>query len=241
MIRAVFFDAGEVLLRMPPWGGRVAAALFGLGIDGREARIGEAVRKGEVWQSKQPPQDLLPTRQLEERHALGHLRVVAKALGLAERDIEYLRETCYYTAVTYPFPDVLETLAALRGMGLRIGLISNAPPSLRAIFVTKGLMPYFDSVTLSSDVGCLKPGPAIYEAALARLGVSAAESVYVDDLPPNVDEARTLGFAQAFVLDRDGHAPSRRDRLPGLSLLPAMLAPQAPTLSAAGAAGGVQA
>jgi putative hydrolase of the HAD superfamily len=52
----------------------------------------------------------------------------------------------------------------------------------------------FDHVISSHDVGLAKPDPAIFRAALERLGVTAAEAVFVDDLVGHVEAARTLGF-----------------------------------------------
>jgi HAD superfamily hydrolase (TIGR01509 family) len=39
-----------------------------------------------------------------------------------------------------------------------------------------------------------KPDPAIYEAALARLGRAAGETVFIDDAPANIAAARMVGM-----------------------------------------------
>lgn len=229
-VRWLFTDAGEVIVHMTPWPERLAAALRGLGLDERLTRIPEALARGEDWLAGHTPQDLLTTWWAEERHARGHLKVVARSLGLGARELGYLRETCYYTVASRPFPDASLALQSVRALGYRLGLISNAPPSLRALLVRWGLMPLFDHVTLSSDVGVLKPDPAIYQAALAGAGARADESVFIDDLVPNVEEARALGFRGAFVVDRAQAHLDRGDRLEDLRCLPTLLAPTAPLL-----------
>lgn len=47
---------------------------------------------------------------------------------------------------------------------------------------------------LSHEVGLRKPDPEIYRRALALSGTAAEETVFVDDLKPNVDAARRLGM-----------------------------------------------
>jgi HAD superfamily hydrolase (TIGR01509 family) len=232
MVEAVVLDAGEVLLRMPPWPDRVEQALLGLGLTLPRDRIERAVAVGDAWRARHVNQDLLPDWRAEDRHVLQFLRVVAQSLGLTANEAGYLRDTCHYVAATSVFPDVPAALAALRGLGLRIGLVSNAPPSMRAVLVSRQLMPYLDAVTLSCDVGATKPDPVVYRAALQRLGLAAEACAFADDLTANVDSARALGFARCVVVDRDGHAPHRSDRIPDLLALSALLASESPVAAA---------
>ena len=71
--------------------------------------------------------------------------------------------------------------------------------------------------------GKTKPHPAIFQAALDELGVSAEEAVMVGDSPEDdVEGARALGM-RAFLVDRDDRFPDADDRLPDLRALPAAL------------------
>ena len=47
---------------------------------------------------------------------------------------------------------------------------------------------------LSHELGLRKPDPAIYRAALKMSGTKAEETVFVDDLKPNVEAACALGM-----------------------------------------------
>ncbi len=49
-------------------------------------------------------------------------------------------------------------------------------------------------VAASWELRAGKPDPVFYERALARFGVTAQESLFIDDRPENVDSARALGF-----------------------------------------------
>ncbi len=63
---------------------------------------------------------------------------------------------------------------------------------------------YFTSFTASSLVGAGKPSPVIFNAALNAQGVSAEQSLYVDDYKPEADGAREQGFT-SFLIDRSGN------------------------------------
>ena len=59
----------------------------------------------------------------------------------------------------------------------------------------------FDAVVESSVVGVRKPEPAFYELALERLGVTATDSVFLDDLGVNLKPARAMGMRTIKVTD----------------------------------------
>ena len=75
-------------------------------------------------------------------------------------------------------------LEALRSRGFKLGLVSNtASPKwlLEPILERQGIAERVDEVVLSSEVGKRKPHPAIFEAALRRLGVDARDTLFVGD------------------------------------------------------------
>lgn len=53
---------------------------------------------------------------------------------------------------------------------------------------------FFRDYAASCYVRAAKPDPVFYERALARFGVEAAASVFIDDRPENVETARAMGF-----------------------------------------------
>lgn len=76
-----------------------------------------------------------------------------------------------------------------------IGIVSNFDhgPSARAVLARDNLAPLFDPVVISIENGWRKPHPAIFEDALASLGLPAAEVLFVGDTP----EADLLGAGAA--------------------------------------------
>jgi epoxide hydrolase-like predicted phosphatase len=75
--------------------------------------------------------------------------------------------------------------------GLRTGLLSN---SWGNTYPREGWDQMFDAVVISGEVGMRKPEPAIYRHVLELLGVRAEETVFVDDLQPNLGAAEALGI-----------------------------------------------
>jgi putative hydrolase of the HAD superfamily len=108
-------------------------------------------------------------------------------------------------------------LEALRGRGLKVGLVSNAldPPGLlhRDLEQT-GVAERLDVAVFSSEVGWRKPHPAIFERALEALGVEPADVLFVGDtLATDVAGAAALGMHTCQALwfraddDPDGPEP----------------------------------
>lgn len=92
-----------------------------------------------------------------------------------------------------PDDAMIDGVEAARRGGVRTGMISNS-------WATRHYDPdlvarLFDASVISGEEGIRKPDPAIYELALARLGLPAERCVFVDDLPGNLKPARALGMA----------------------------------------------
>jgi len=129
-------------------------------------------------------------------------------------------------------PDVAETLTTLRARGLRLGLVSNAayrPRLMTQQLAALGLLPYFDGVTFSSEVGVRKPHPEIFTDALRKVGVEARRAVFVGDrVREDIQGPQRLGMRAVlsrewrqeddpgvadFVIQRLGELPAVVDRL----------------------------
>jgi putative hydrolase of the HAD superfamily len=69
------------------------------------------------------------------------------------------------------------------------------PRDLSQYLVAKGgWVSYFHHLTFSCDVGMVKPDPLIYKACLQSLAVTPQETLFLDDLPPNIEGAAKLGI-----------------------------------------------
>ena len=98
---------------------------------------------------------------------------------------------------------LVEHIRFWRGRGLKVGLLSNAPPgrSRGASAAGRwGMEGLFDAQVFSYQVGVLKPDPRMYRAILAALEVPAEQSLFIDDAPANVLGALRAGMgAVRFV------------------------------------------
>lgn len=85
-----------------------------------------------------------------------------------------------------PTPNVGACLEALKGAGLRIGIVCDvgmtASPVLREHLQSHDLLRFFDHWSFSDEVGVYKPDPVIFEHALDGLGATAGRTAHVGDL-----------------------------------------------------------
>ena len=84
----------------------------------------------------------------------------------------------------------------------RVGLVSNFDyaPTVHRILEADGILDRFEVVLVSDRVGWRKPSARIFEAACARLGVTAEECVFVGDRPDiDVAGAKHVGMGAAWL------------------------------------------
>lgn len=98
-----------------------------------------------------------------------------------------------------------ELLDLLHADGLAVGLITNTWPDparlLRRELDEFALTDRVDAVVLSGEAGVRKPDAAIFETALAALGVDATAALYVGDrLVDDVQAAAAVGLLTAQAL-----------------------------------------
>jgi phosphoglycolate phosphatase len=116
-------------------------------------------------------------------------------------------EHAYLTAVdaTTLYPQVRETLAALRAQGHTLGICSNKPLApCMAVLDHLALTPLFGTVWGGDSLARRKPDPAPLHAALAALGQGPC--IYVGD--SEVDAQTALSAGVPFLLFTEGYRKS---------------------------------
>ncbi|GAA1858999.1 HAD family hydrolase [Myceligenerans crystallogenes] len=178
MIRAVFFDVGEVLVNETREYGTWAdwldvprqafSAVFGAVIaQGRDYR--------ETFQEFRPGFDLKAER--ERRAEAGQPE------WFGEDDL---------------YPDVRFCLSELRGQGLVVGIAGNQ--TLRAEGLLRELNLPCDVLGTSDSWNAEKPDVAFFERLVVEAGVPASEILYVGDrLDNDIRPAQTLGIETAVL------------------------------------------
>jgi len=106
------------------------------------------------------------------------------------------------------YPEVPGVLARLRAGGARLAVVSNWDVSLHDVLERTALRPLVDAVVISAELGVAKPDPAIFRAALERLGATADGALHVgDSLEDDVAGARAAGLEAVLVARNGAPAP----------------------------------
>ena len=105
------------------------------------------------------------------------------------------------------FPETREVLEALKGRGLKLGVVSNFDSRLYSVMRSLEILSFFDAVTISSETGYAKPHPEIFRTALRALDAPAEQTLLVgDNLEDDVLASQAIGI-HAVLLDRSGRYP----------------------------------
>jgi len=135
-------------------------------------------------------------------------RICAK-LGITDAgflaELRRRARRAFHDPATYTiFPEVFETLAALRRKAPRLGILSNWGWYLPELCDQLGLAPYFDFIVVSARVGCSKPNPCIFREMLRQAGTTPERTLHVgDSLGADVRGAQAVGITGVLV-DRAG-------------------------------------
>ena len=97
------------------------------------------------------------------------------------------------------YPETRHLMSELRAQGFKICLLSNITPDLEDIVPTEIEK---DKRFLSYELGLIKPDPEIYKVVLQKLKAQPQETLFIDDLPPNIKAAKALGM-NGIVFDKD--------------------------------------
>ena len=187
-IRAVFWDLGGVLVRT----------------EDHTTRENLAIRLG---MSRTELENLVFAGDSGHRAALGEIKAeqhwqnLCSILGLSiEEMVNFQRDFWGGDRLDNA---LIEYIRALH-THYKIGLISNAFSDLRLMISNDwNIEDAFDGMTISSEVGIMKPDAQIFQMALKQLDVNPQESIFIDDFPHNVDGARNINMQAIHFQTRD--------------------------------------
>jgi phosphoglycolate phosphatase/pyrophosphatase PpaX len=145
---------------------------------------------------------------LEELVALrptSELRLLRRALPPPDREAahrEFLRlyRDLHPSLFGGVYPGVPDMLAALRGMGLSLGIVTGKSRAAWEITARHARLGSFQVIVTDEDVGEAKPSPEGLALALLRLSLSPAEAVFVGDSIGDAGAAGTAGVRFAAAL-----------------------------------------
>ena len=177
-LRAIFFDLGGVILRTEYQAPRERLAeRLNLTYEdiSRVVFEAETARKASIGEIS-----------VEE-----HWLAVTRKLRLPATEAESIRTEFFAGDVIDR--DLLDFIRSLRPR-YKTGVISNAWGDLREYIVKHQFDDAFDTLTISAEIGMMKPQPEVYQWALKQAQVEANEAAFVDDMPKNIEAANALGM-----------------------------------------------
>jgi putative hydrolase of the HAD superfamily len=237
MIKAISFDFYNTLVRFwPPLSDIQQVACQELGITVSKEGIDQGYSVADVYFNQENAREPLSLRSEEDRLSFfsRYEQVILETAGVPVTI--HLAEQIWKMAMSIPkdfmpFDDAIPALAALRGEGYCLGVLSNLRRDMVELCQRLGLMPYLDFCIGANDAGTEKPHPPIFLAALERMSAEPNETLHVgDQYNSDVLGARAVGM-HTVLLDRGGWNTTINDcrKISSLSELHGLLA-ELPTL-----------
>lgn len=209
-IKGIFFDLGGTLL-YPPSGSWSFSELAYQYFPKEKLAAPAAVKAMAEAQTELEKDHLLGSVEQEYKLFYRYYKTLAEALpelGLTEADLQKVTEDKVYNKPDnyLLFDDTPATLEALHGK-YKLGIISDTWPSIVPVLEHLGILKYFDCVTYSFNLGVFKPNPNMYQDALAKMGLPAEQTLFVDDLPKNLEGAKSQGIHPVLIMTQPGAKP----------------------------------
>ncbi|KIL52590.1 hypothetical protein KP77_06170 [Jeotgalibacillus alimentarius] len=120
-------------------------------------------------------------------------------------------------ASPFLYEETMEVLDELKAAGYKLVIVTNGAPSLQLekLRITPEIVPYFDHIIISGNVGEGKPGQAIFDQALRLSGVKADEVWMVgDNLKTDILGANRAGIHSIWIQHHDETVPGEDDGQP---------------------------
>lgn len=95
--------------------------------------------------------------------------------------------------------DIVRSLAE-RGVPL-YGLSNMSRSTFAHLKDRDAVFAHFRGIVISADIELVKPDPRIFAHICREFGLIPAETVFIDDLLPNIEAARALGFRTIHFTD----------------------------------------
>lgn len=212
-VKAIFFDAGDILYFRPEKDKNLNLFLKEQKVDIHPDFLAERARL----------KDLAFSGQMG-RHDF--YEQVLRLYGLTDQQmitagVEAMKMDDYSVEILDGVPD---TIIQLKRKGYILGIITDtAMPFSKKLnwFDQYGFGHVWDSVISSKELGVRKPSPVLYETALAQVGISPDEAVFVGHKTTELQGARAVGMKTiAFNYEVDAVADIYLEKFSDLLTVP---------------------
>ncbi len=202
-VQAVTFDlAGTLLFPHPSVGGVYAECARRHGLDVDAAALEAAFPLAFKGGPKNAPPEVFWKEVVR--------RCFGPSLPAAKTDVVF--RACW-EAFARPeawrlAPGSVQALSAIRFLGVKVAVLSNADARMRGVLAGHGLQPYLDGVFLSAETGHAKPDARAFAHAARSLGCAVSGLMHFGDSPGEDGEGARDAGATGVVVG-GAHAPER--------------------------------
>lgn len=200
MLTTIFFDAGNTLVFANL--DRTLAALHARGIRPEREQLHAAERQAKAELDRA---NTTSGRYTDRQYWDTYYGFLLRSLGIEDRELHEALVAASRTSGNWNVvrPGTREVLLQL-ARKYRLGVISNSDGGMENLLRSCGLGECFLGYTDSGRVGCEKPNPAIFEAALRQLSAQPETSLYVGDVYSVDYIGATRAGMQAMLFDASG-------------------------------------
>lgn len=198
-IKAVFFDAGDILYHRPNKQLHFNNFLLGKNntpdpeLDQKSQAIRQLAFQGKLDRHEY-------YRQVVQLNGFSDEQQISEGVRALELDDDTVEI----------FAGVPETIKALKEKGYILGIITDTalPLTVKLNWFEKNGFGYLWDVMISSkDIGIRKPAPILYEEAIAQTGLKPEEAVFVGHKAYELQGARNIGYKTvAFNYEKEAVA-----------------------------------
>lgn len=118
---------------------------------------------------------------------------------------EFFSDLYYHFETAKPwfiYPDTVPTLEKLRSLDIPLGVLSNFDSRLYKVLKALNLEDFFDSITISTEVGVAKPDPKIFAIALEKHDCQPENAWHIGDSQQEDYEAANAAGLRGILLNR---------------------------------------
>jgi epoxide hydrolase-like predicted phosphatase len=179
VIKGIIFDIGGVLVNV-----KIKSFLkdFVRQTGMTKEQLYQMIVMGREWELFE--KGLITEEQLKER--------IEKDHGIKPRLMEKMADG--WRKTIKPIKESINIVKNLNGRYKLFALSNVDENTSRECFDRFGFFRYFDGVVLSWKVHMRKPEPEIYQYVLKRMRLRPEETVFIDNYPMNIPEAKRMGI-----------------------------------------------
>ncbi|USD59617.1 HAD family phosphatase [Vibrio sp. SCSIO 43140] len=196
-IKNVVFDVGNVIVRWSP----IEIVNLTFGTQGDESKeLATRIFQSETWL------DINKGLLTEQQAKAQYQATLGLSAAECDRLFYYVKETQILLFGT------LDLINALKQAGYRIfALTDNVNEIVAHLKQRYDFWPLFEHATISSELGFLKPSNDIYQSLLTHNDLIAEETVFLDDMPYNVEGAKKSGMHAIQFADAEQASGALRE------------------------------